>query len=101
MELLTYIATGKLEIFVSLALLVGGMIYYCYRPFDDEPWGPIPRDLLKDNQKVDDPFRSPEAMNRRLEDLGRNNVRANQGDGIIPELQIFNWFFKRDRGGRK
>lgn len=100
MDFLAFIFSDKVEIVITLALIVGAMIYYCYRPFDDEPRRPIPREFLKGDQKVDDPFMSREAMNRRLEDFGRHNVRANQSDGIIPELQIFNWLFKRDRGSR-
>lgn len=88
MEVISFLLSDKMQILFGLAALVGAMIYYCYRPFGDKPPRPIPHEFLKGDQKVDDPFRSPQAMNRRLEDLGRHNVRANQGDGRASDLQL-------------
>lgn len=69
----------QMEILIGLLMLVGYMLSYIYIPARDPRPIRIPHELLVGDVPPDDPFRSPSAMSRRLEDFGRFNTRYNEG----------------------
>ncbi|MEL7467320.1 MAG: hypothetical protein AAFN27_02620 [Pseudomonadota bacterium] len=86
--------TLQIEILIGLVILVGAMVTYIYAP-KDEPTKPrIPPELLQGDLPPDDPFKSSDVMDKRLDDFGRFNTRYNEADGIIPGLRFFRRWFR-------
>lgn len=78
-----------------LLVMLGAMLSYTYAPPKEPLSRPLPPELLKGSHDGDDPFRKPEAMDRRLEDFGRFNVRYNETDGLVEWQTLLRWIFRR------
>lgn len=65
----------QIRILYGALFVLISMLIYIYRPTPNHDPIRIPPELLYVDSPVEDPFRSPGAIERRLEDFGRHNVR--------------------------
>jgi len=84
----------QIILIIVAVILLGYMLAYIYRPEEKQERPRIPLELLQGDDAPDDPFRSPEAMDRRLEDFGRFNTRYNEIDGTRPIWEMIRRWFR-------